>query len=503
MIMWTLLVVAGLVLLLCWVAKRRRHYWASRGVEDIGFLQCLRNMARMYYLPVHFIWDELYRKHGPVAGTFTMATPTLMVGDPVLLKDIMVKNFASFPNTQFIRQVGDVVLDNMLVSLMNKEWRVTRSVVSPVFSTSKMKQMVPTVNECAKDTLRNFADAAREGKPYDVKLIFGAFGLDVVAQTTFSFSLDSHRDVNNPFSVQAKRFFAAEYNWRAFFCFQFPWLSTILGLRIFCPEAVQYFSGVMAELLRRRAANKDENDRPDFVRLLMNAECREEGGPTAAKDNARRVLSKDQVLAQAVLFFIAGYDTTTNAMSMAVYYLAQNKKIQTRVIEEIEDTLRKHDEITYEVLMGLEYLDAVLMEVLRINPPLHMTYRTCLHSTVVSNIPVDEGTLIRIPIYSIHHDEKYFSNPETFDPERFLGENRDRIEPFSFLPFGEGPRQCAGMKFALLMVKLGLFHVLSRFSFATCTETAIPPKYHPSILVLIPNDVKLKVIDRKCALQER
>ncbi|KAH7959967.1 hypothetical protein HPB49_015599 [Dermacentor silvarum] len=76
--------------------------------------------------------------------------------------------------------------------------------------------MVVTVNKCAKDMVRNFADAAREAKPYDVKLIFGAFGLDVTAQTTFSFSLDAHRDVHNPFILQAKRFFATEYNWRAF-----------------------------------------------------------------------------------------------------------------------------------------------------------------------------------------------------------------------------------------------------------------------------------------------
>ncbi|XP_075539623.1 cytochrome P450 3A9-like [Dermacentor variabilis] len=482
--------------LLCvWLANGQARYWASRGVEHVTCLQFIRDTVRMYYTPLHIIWQEVYKQHGPITGTFTMATPTLMVADPVLLKDIMVKNFGSFPNTEFIRQVGDPVLDNMLVSLLNKEWHVTRNIVSPVFSTSKMKQMVVTVNECAKDMVRNFADAAREGKPYDVKLIFGAFGLDVTAQTTFSFRLDSHRDVHNPFVLQAKRFFAAEYNWRAFLSFQFPRLSALAGLRIFCPDAVEYFSGVMTDLLRRRATN-DKNDKLDFVRLLMNAECQnEEGSPQ--KDTGKRVLTRDQVLAQAVLFFVAGYDTTTIAMSMAVYYLARNKEIQARLIDEIEGVLQKHTEITYEVVMGLEYLDAVFMEVLRMNPSVHMTYRTCVRSTVVGKIAIDEGTLIRIPIFAIQHDEKYFPDPEVFDPERFLGKNKERVVPFTFLPFGEGPRQCVGMKFASMNIKLGLFHVLSRFSFETSSETQIPPKYQPSILLLLPYDVKLRVIDRK------
>ncbi|XP_037564634.2 cytochrome P450 3A9 [Dermacentor silvarum] len=336
-----LLLVLCFALFCFWLANRRTRYWASRGVEHVTCLEFIRNTVRMYFTPLHIIWQEVYRKHGPITGTFTMATPTLMVGDPVLLKEIMVKNFSSFPNTEFIRQVGDPVLDNMLVSLLNKEWHVTRNIVSPVFSTSKMKQMVVTVNKCAKDMVRNFADAAREAKPYDVKLIFGAFGLDVTAQTTFSFSLDAHRDVHNPFILQAKRFFATEYNWRAFLSFQFPRLSALIGLRIFCPDAVEYFSHVMTDLLRRRAADV-KNDKPDFVRLLMNAECKnEEGSPQ--KDTGKRVLTRDQVLAQAVLFFVAGYDTTTVAMSMAVYYLARHKDIQARLIEEIEDVLQNQE----------------------------------------------------------------------------------------------------------------------------------------------------------------
>ncbi|KAL3182721.1 hypothetical protein MRX96_034627 [Rhipicephalus microplus] len=97
----------------------------------------------------------------------------------------------------------------------------------------------------------------------------------------------------------------------------------------------------------------------------------------------------------------------------------------------------------------------------------------------------------------MQHDEKYFVEPDVFNPDRFLGKNKEGVVPFSFLPFGEGPRQCIGMKFASMSFKLGLFHALSRFSFETCSETEIPPKYHPTILLLLPYKVKLRIIDRK------
>ncbi|KAM7296458.1 cytochrome P450 3A16 [Ixodes scapularis] len=432
----------------------------------------------------------------------TGGTPTLMVADPELLKEIMITDFSSFPNTQFIGRSGDPVLDNMLVALMDDEWRATRSVVAPTFSTSKIKHMVPVLNSCAQDTVQSFCDVAAKGVPYDVKQIFTAYVLDVIAQTNFSIRLDSHRDANNPFVVQAKRIFGTE-KWRAFFCFQFPRLSTALGLRIFAPEAIHFFADLMTDLLQRRKCCT-ENEMQDFIRLLMNAEPTDEGdlcavGNGEAKPAKKRVLSRDQILAQAVLFFLAGVDTSANTLAMSAYHLALNQDVQARLVEEIDQALLTHKDITLDVVMGLPYLDAFVMEVLRISGPVTMTYRTCVKDTRVGTIPVDKGTLVRIPIYSLHHDQRYFPDPEVFDPSRFLGDNRKLIQPFTYLPFGEGPRQCVGMKFALFKVKFCLFHVLSKISFQVCPETDIPPTHQPVILVMIPETVTLKVTRRKPA----
>ncbi|CAN7985068.1 unnamed protein product, partial [Ixodes hexagonus] len=445
------------------------------------------------------VWREIYQNHGSVVGLMTVGTPTLMVADPELLQQIMIGDFSSFPNTQFIGRSGDPVLDNMLLALTDDEWRATRSIVAPTFSTSKIRNMVPVLNACAQDTVQSFCDVAEKGIPYDVKIIFTAYVVDVIAQTNFSIRLDSHRNSNNPFVVQATRIFGTE-NWRAFFCFQFPRLSTALGLRIFAPEAIDFFAGLMTELLQRRKCDA-ENEMQDFIRLLMNAEPMDDcaGANGVGKPAKKRVLSRDRILSQAVLFFLAGVDTSATTLAMSAYHLALNQDVQAQLVEEIDQAIRTHKEITLDVIMDLPYLDAVVMEVLRISGPVTMTYRSCVKDTKVGTIPVEKGTLVRIPIYSLHHDERYFRNPEVFDPTRFLKENRKLINPFTYMPFGEGPRQCIGVKYSLLTIKFCLFHVLSKISFQVCPETVIPPRYKPVILVMIPDSVTLKVLRRKQA----
>ncbi|XP_064459313.1 uncharacterized protein LOC135369726 [Ornithodoros turicata] len=480
---------------------RRQTYWKNRGVVQIPFFEWIKYTAMQYYLPTHVVWDEIFKKYGPVVGTFTADTPTLMVAEPEMLKAIMVKDFASFPNTQFIQRTGDPVLDNTLVALLDDDWRAARATVAPTFSTGKMKQMIPVISECTAKTVDHLLSAARTGKPYDIKQIFSAFTLDVIARTNYRVKVDSYDDVNDPFVRHASCFFGKQFKWRAFLCFQFPRLSRLLGLRVFTPKAIAFFYDLMLNVLQRRTSIPGkETERPDFITLLMNAQTAENESSSNAVGQRKKSLSKEKILAQAVLFFVAGFDTSSNALAMTLYYLAHNQDIQKRLADEVLNTLRQYKEVPYEVLMNLKYLDAVVQETLRINAPIVLTYRTCARTTTVCGIPVEKGSFIRIPIYSLHRDERYFPDPEVFNPERFLGENRQHIVPFSFIPFGEGPRQCIGMKFAWLEYKMCLFDVIARVAVDVCPETKVPPTCHASILVMVPDNMVLKVTARE-ALQ--
>ena len=100
---------------------------------------------------------------------------------------------------------------------------------------------------------------------------------------------------------------------------------------------------------------------------------------------------------------------------------------------------------------------------------------------------------MNILVYVIHHNEEYYPSPEKFKPERFLPENRDQIKPFTYLPFGSGPRNCVGMRFALLETKLALVNIIKRFKFVKSSKTQIPLEFLPNRTILTPKSIIIGV----------
>uniref|UniRef100_V5H8T9 Putative cytochrome n=1 Tax=Ixodes ricinus TaxID=34613 RepID=V5H8T9_IXORI len=150
-------------------------------------------------------------------------------------------------------------------------------------------------------------------------------------------------------------------------------------------------------------------------------------------------------MAQCVLFFLAGQDTTSSVISFTLYLLAIHPEIQAKLREEVDDCFKKHGpEPSLDVISKLRYLHGVVSESLRMFPPATRLERSALNDYVLGDtgIKVPKGCMVVVPVYSMHHDPDNFPDPTTFDPERFSDENIDSIRPYTYLPFGAGPRNC-------------------------------------------------------------
>ncbi|CAG2064945.1 unnamed protein product, partial [Timema podura] len=146
-------------------------------------------------------------------------------------------------------------------------------------------------------------------------------------------------------------------------------------------------------------------------------------------------------------------------MSFCMYELALNQDIQDRLRVEVDDALQAHgDVMTYEAVQDMHYLDRIISETLRKYPPAPNLYRKCTVPYPIpgTSITLEQGTRVLIPAYAIHHDPEFYPEPEKFDPERFTEENKASRPSCTYLPFGEGPRICIGVRFGLLQVKVGL-----------------------------------------------
>ncbi|CAG2177656.1 unnamed protein product [Oppiella nova] len=146
------------------------------------------------------------------------------------------------------------------------------------------------------------------------------------------------------------------------------------------------------------------------------------------------------MVAQGILFFIAGYDTTSAALTHAIYFLSLHPECQQKLYEE----LKTCDEFTYEKLVHLKYLNAVINETLRLAPSFLRLFRVCVEDyplgntdSQINSITIPAGTFMTVSTYTLHRDPKYWDNPNDFLPERWI---QPKHHPYAYMPFGGGPR---------------------------------------------------------------
>lgn len=185
-------------------------------------------------------------------------------------------------------------------------------------------------------------------------------------------------------------------------------------------------------------------------------------------------------------------------MQATTFHLAKNPDIQDELYREVSEVSAELNEkqVTYEALHKMKFLDMVVSEALRIQPPAPQIDRHCSKDYTMDlgngkTVEIKKDDVIFLPFYSLHHDPRYFPNPEEFDPYRFSDENKDSIVTGSYLPFGLGPRACIGSRFALMEAKLLLFNVLANFRIVPSPKTPEKLTFKPDFSGRIKETVYL------------
>ncbi|KAJ8965319.1 hypothetical protein NQ314_004213 [Rhamnusium bicolor] len=171
-------------------------------------------------------------------------------------------------------------------------------------------------------------------------------------------------------------------------------------------------------------------------------------------------------------------------MCFTAYELATNPDVQDKLRAEIHATLEEcGDKLTYDGLLKMKYMDMVVSESLRKWPNEAAVDRVCNKPYTINPATPEEkplylekGAVLWLPIFAIHRDPQYYPDPDRFDPERFNDENKGKINPYTYCPFGLGPRNCIGSRFALLETKIIFFYILQHFELVPVEKSQIPLK---------------------------
>ncbi|KXJ79844.1 hypothetical protein RP20_CCG027717 [Aedes albopictus] len=457
----------------------------------------------------HFRWLYECFPNDKIFGMFSMADPIYMIRDPAMLKRIAVKDFDHFVDHTGLG--GDAEYDNphmlvlnTLVSLRGNKWRDMRATLSPAFTGSKMRQMFTLIAECG-ERMADFyrGECKRDGgsaAEVELKEMFSRFTNDVIATTAFGIEVDSFRQPENAIFTLGKAVMqpGGLLNiLKGIGYIFFPKLMVKMNVDFLSKEHDQFFRQTVLETMRTRQQNNIF--RPDMIDLLIQAKkgnlkhSTEKQSDTEAfsateesqvgRRSHDRTWTDDELIAQALIFFLAGFETVSMTVSLIGYEIARNTDVQARLHEEILETNRALEgkPLSYEILQAMSYMDMVVSETMRVWPIGGIVDRLCVKDYVYDDgqgcrFTIEKGRTVMASVIGMHHDPKFYPEPEKFDPEPFSAQNRRDINPDTYLPFGIGPRNCIGSRFALMEMKAVLYYLLLNFSFEVTEKTQIPLK---------------------------
>lgn len=230
----------------------------------------------------------------------------------------------------------------------------------------------------------------------------------------------------------------------------FEWWYRLSGQLRKHKDIAEDSKDLLRQIIRDRKTSKQPFD--DLLAMLLEARYAdtEEG------------MTETQLLDETLVLFVAGHETSANALAWTLYLLSQHPWAVQRIQQELE-TVTQGQAPTFEQLPKLQFLRQVIEESMRIYPPVWITDRASVEDDEIDGYHIKKGDTIVPYIYGVHHNPVYWPNPSVFDPDRFSPDNKKKHIPFTYLPFGGGPRLCIGNNFAMMEMQLILASMVRKY----------------------------------------
>ncbi|XP_058448808.1 uncharacterized protein LOC131428780 [Malaya genurostris] len=451
------------------------NYWKKRDVPGPEPTPLLGNFHSLLLRnqPVMEEMDKIYQTYKGkfnFIGVFGNRSPRIFVLSSALAKDILSKHFKNFHDNEFAtltdKEVDPILARNPFL-LNGEEWKTKRAEITPAFTSSRMKSLYSIVEDVGKRMTKYLNE--HKSDPLEAKELSAKFTTDVVSSCIFAADAQSFTSEKPEIREMGKKLFDVSFSsfMVLIFISMFPKLSKMLNVSVIPKSCAKFFTNLMSEAIQHRQAST--TTRADYLEYLISLKNKKE-------------ISELEMAAHGVTFFLDGFETSSIAMSFILYEIARNPDVQKRLREELLEAGAGGEDITYEKLLELPYLDQVIDETLRLWTPISFMSKRCIEPieidlTATRKVLIETDVCAIINVWSIHRDPEYYEDPLTFNPDRFSPETggvNSYREKGCYLPFGEGPRQCLGMRFARMQLKRGIYEVVKNFRIHVDSKTKQP-----------------------------
>ncbi|XP_063618867.1 cytochrome P450 6B2-like [Cydia splendana] len=491
MVFLTVVILAVIVSVLYYYFTRTFSYWKYRNVTGPKPIPFFGNMYRstMRYDSMGIVFKNIYESfpREKVVGIFRMTTPTLLVRDLDILKHILVKDFDNFADRGL--EFSKEGLGQNLFHSDGETWRGLRSRFTPIFTNSKMKNMMYLLNDRADKFVDYVSEIIATSPEQDIHRLLQKYTMSTITGCAFGLDIDTFRGDIQTLKRVDKEMFAPNY--AVEFDMMFPGVLKKLNMSAY-PAYIRNFFKELVETVTTQRNGKPSN-RKDFMDSILemkNKKQLEVVKKHGDQETSTIDITNGVIEAQAFVFYAAGYETSASTMGFMFYQLALDTKIQDRLRNEIDEYLERHsNRIELDTLNELQYLDQVFSETLRMYPIGDNLQRKAGNDYNLpgTDVTIAKDQVIFVSVSGIHYDEKYYPEPEKFDPDRFSPENVAARHPFAYLPFGHGPRHCIGMRFARVQSWVCIIRFLSKFRLEAGKNTVRSFSNDPYRVVIAPN----------------
>ncbi|WP_256297284.1 cytochrome P450 [Haloarchaeobius salinus] len=388
---------------------------------------------------------ELRDEYGDVVAFDALGREFVAVYDPELVEEVLVARNDEFRKGEFETAAGDAIAPGGLVFTEGELWRRDRRLLQPAFTPDRIRSFADVM----VDTTAGAVDRWDDGATVDLGAVCPRLTLDVLTRTLLDVELDGAdgdvvREAADAITDRASAGTLATPDW----------LPTPNKRRY--RRARSELDDLLVELVAERRAD-GAGDHDDLLATLLDAEY-----PDGSLMDEQRL--RDQL----VTFLFAGHETTSLALTFALWLVAGDDEVRRGLDDEFERVLGDADP-TFADLPELELTDAVVSEALRLYPPVYLLYRQPVADTTLGGYAVPEEATLLLGTYAVHHDPRWWDDPEAFRPSRWLDDDADRPE-YAYFPFGGGPRHCIGMRFARMELRLALATILQRCRFERVSD---------------------------------
>ncbi len=441
----------------------------------ITFLQSLWNIRNFSANPIPVIQASI-RKMGDTYSTFLGPQKVIITQDAKHIQYILQKNHKNYHKSKMVRTVAEIIGEGLLTT-DGAYWLQQRRLIQPGFHRQKLQALVSIMQKETQAFLEELQQYAQSGEVIDLSKEMMKITLRIIAKSLFSTGItEQDLELIDHVITEQQKFVVKKVRQP----YLRPWLF-LSGENRRQTKIGDELDQLLKNIIQTRQKSKEPFD--DLLDMLLGV-CYE---------NTGKGMTDQQLRDESLILFLAGHETSANALTWMWYLLSQHPEIEAKILEETNQVLQNR-QVVFTDIPYLQYSKKVLQETMRLYPPAWIMDRVPLEDDQLGEFDLPKGTIVNLFIYGTHRNPTYWENPEEFNPERFTKEAIKQRPAFSYFPFGGGPRLCIGQQFAYIEMQLVLAEMIRKFRIKVVDNQEV--EIFPLVTLRPKNGIKVRLEER-------